>query len=127
MAETARRRGHHEDSIYFDVSKNRWVGATSLGFSPDGERRIRQKVRGRTKAEVRDKLQALHRDVQAGSRVSASTRGVLRPGLAHRRTGRWLHRGSCGQINTLSKSLLEKAVGCPPSPAHPAASSWLKL
>ncbi len=48
MAEAARRRGHHEDSkLYFDASKNRWVGATSLGFSPDGGRRIRQKVRGR--------------------------------------------------------------------------------
>jgi hypothetical protein len=72
MAETARRRGHHEDSVYFDASKNRWVGATSLGFSPDGERRIRQKVRGKTKAEVRDKLQALHRELEAGLRVSAS-------------------------------------------------------
>ena len=72
MAEAARRRGHHEDSTYFDASKNRWVGATSLGFSPDGGRRIRQKVRGRTKAEVRDKLQALHRELEVGLRVSAS-------------------------------------------------------
>src|ERR1700684_4249525 len=72
MAEKARRRGHHEDSIYFDASKNRWVGATSLGFSPDGGRRIRQKGGGRTKAEVRGKLQALHRELEVGLRVSAS-------------------------------------------------------
>jgi hypothetical protein len=72
MAEAARRRGRNEDSIYFDVSKNRWVGAASLGFSPDAQRRIRQTVRGRTKADVRHKLQALHRDLQAGLRVSAS-------------------------------------------------------
>jgi hypothetical protein len=35
-------------------------------------RRIRQKVRGRTKAEVREKLQALHRELEAGLRVSAT-------------------------------------------------------
>jgi hypothetical protein len=35
-------------------------------------RRIRQKVRGRTKAEVRGKLQALHRELEAGPRVSAT-------------------------------------------------------
>ena len=34
--------------------------------------RIRQKVRGRTKAEVREKLQALHRELEAGLRVSAT-------------------------------------------------------
>ena len=35
-------------------------------------RRIRQEVRGRTKAEVREKLQALHRELEAGLRVSAT-------------------------------------------------------
>jgi hypothetical protein len=50
-----KRRGQGEDSIYCDSSKNRYVGAVSQGFSPVG-RRIRQKVTGRTKAEVRDKL-----------------------------------------------------------------------
>jgi integrase len=58
--------------VYFDASKNRWVGATSLGWSPDGERRIRYKVRGRTKAEVRVKLQALHRELDAGVHTSAT-------------------------------------------------------
>jgi integrase len=72
MAEAAKRRGHHEDSIYFDASKNRWVGATSLGFSPDGQQRIRSKVRGKTKAEVRAKLQTLHHELDAGLRVSAT-------------------------------------------------------
>jgi hypothetical protein len=33
---------------------------------------MRQKVRGRTKAEVREKLQALHRELEAGLRVSAT-------------------------------------------------------
>jgi hypothetical protein len=49
MTETAaRRRGHGEDAIYFDATKNRYVGAVSLGFGPD-EKRNRRKVTGRTK------------------------------------------------------------------------------
>ncbi len=69
MAEagTARRRGHGEDSIYFDATKNRYVGAVSVGWGPDGKR-FRRKVRGRTKQEVRDKLRTLHRELSDGVR-----------------------------------------------------------
>jgi integrase len=68
---TARRRGHGEDAIYFDASKNRYVGAVSLGFGPDGKR-TRRKVTGRTKAEVRDKLKALHAELDRGLRTSSA-------------------------------------------------------
>ena len=68
---TARRRGHGEDAIYFDATKNRYVGAVSLGFGPDGKR-IRRKVTGRTKQEVRDKLKALHAELDRGLRTSAT-------------------------------------------------------
>jgi integrase len=65
---TARsRRGQGEDSIYWDASKNRYVGAVSLGFGPSGTR-IRKKVTGRTKTEVRDKLRDLHKQVESGLR-----------------------------------------------------------
>jgi len=64
---TSTRRGHGEDSIYWDESKNRFVGAVSVGFSPSGTR-IRKKVTGRTKAEVRDKLRELHKQVDGGLR-----------------------------------------------------------
>jgi integrase len=64
---TSRRRGQGEDSIYWDSSKNRYIGAVSLGFSPAGTR-IRKKVTGRTKTEVRDKLRELHRQVEGGLR-----------------------------------------------------------
>src|ERR1700733_10339317 len=64
---SARRRGQGEDSIYWDESKNRYVGAVSLGFSPAGTR-IRKKVTGRTKTEVRDKLRELHQQVESGLR-----------------------------------------------------------
>src|SRR5215469_8987353 len=65
-----RRRGHGEDAIYFAASKNRYVGAVSLGFTPDGKR-IRRKVSGKTKQEVRDKLRALHKELDAGVRSPA--------------------------------------------------------
>jgi hypothetical protein len=60
-----RRRGHGEDAIYLDPAKNRYVGAVSLGFGPDGKR-LRRKVTGRTKQEVRDKLKALHAELDRG-------------------------------------------------------------
>jgi integrase len=72
MAATgAKRRGHGEDAIYFATAKNRYVGAISLGFGPDG-RRIRRKVYGRTKQEVRDKLKALHAELDRGLHTSGT-------------------------------------------------------
>ena len=68
---TARRRGHGEDAIYFDAAKNRYVGAISVGFGPGGKR-IRRKVSGRTKAEVRDKLKAAHNELDRGLHTSAT-------------------------------------------------------
>src|SRR5690349_16043948 len=68
---TARRRGHGEDAIYFDAAKNRFVGAISVGFGPDGKR-IRRKVTGRTKGEVRDKLKAAHAELDRGLHTSAT-------------------------------------------------------
>ena len=65
QASLSKRRGQGEDSIYWDASKNRYIGAVSLGFSPAGTR-IRKKVTGRTKTEVRDKLRELHQQVESG-------------------------------------------------------------
>lgn len=65
------RRGYGEDSIYWDASKNRFFGAVSIGFGPDG-RRIRRKVSGKTKTEVRDRLKALHEEIASGVRAPAA-------------------------------------------------------
>ena len=62
---SVRRRGHGEDAIYFAADKNRYIGAVSVGFGPDGKR-LRRKVSGRTKQEVRDKLRALHAELDVG-------------------------------------------------------------
>ena len=87
MAEaSAKRRGHGEDAIYFAAAKNRYVGAVSLGYTPEGKR-IRRKVYGRTKQDVRDKLKALHQELEAGIRspvgytVRDSVQDWLREGL----------------------------------------------
>ena len=91
MSETnVRRRGFGEDGIYLDAARNRYMGAISLGYGPDGKR-IRRKVSGKTKQEVRAKLQALHQELNSGVR-SSSTYTVreavddwLREGLEPRR------------------------------------------
>src|SRR5580698_1419770 len=70
MSETKiSRRGRGEDAIYFATAKNRYVGSVSLGFGPDGKR-IRRKVFGRTKQEVREKLKALHQELNTADRKS---------------------------------------------------------
>ena len=60
------RRGRGEDSVYHDG--DRWRGAVSLGYRPDG-RRIRKKVSGATKAEVLRKLRDLRSELNAGMPV----------------------------------------------------------
>src|SRR5499427_6961811 len=75
----AGRRGWGEDSIHFehrggpccDPERHNgcpgvWRGAVSLGHSPDGQRRIRRKVSGKTKTAVKDRLKALHADLDTG-------------------------------------------------------------
>ena len=72
MSETkVGRRSRGEDAIYFATAKNRYVGSVSLGYEPDGKR-IRRKVFGKTKQEVRDRLKALHQEMDAGLRSSST-------------------------------------------------------
>ena len=81
MAE-AKRRGYGEDGIYFDhrddcqdsahhkTCSGRWRGVVSLGYAADGKQ-IRKKVSGQTRTEVKDKLKALHSELDAGVRTAA--------------------------------------------------------
>jgi hypothetical protein len=76
----ASRRGYGEDGIYFDhrddcrdsadhkTCSGRWRGVVSLGYAADGKR-IRKKVSGQTRTEVKDKLKALHSELDAGVRT----------------------------------------------------------
>jgi integrase len=85
----ARRRGHGEDAIYFDAAKNRYIGAVSLGYGSDG-RRVRRKVSGKTKQEVRQKLKELHADLEVGvqSPATYTTRAAVDDWLAEGLSGR---------------------------------------
>ena len=81
---SAKRRGHGEDSIYFDPDKNRYIGAVSAGFGPDGKR-LRRKASGKTRQEVRDKLKALHAELNAGLQTPAgyTVQAAVDDWLAH--------------------------------------------
>jgi len=70
MASRAPRRGHGDDSIYYDQANRCWVAAVSLGYK--GGKRVRRKVTGRTKTEVRAKLRQLRSDIDAGVRSTAT-------------------------------------------------------
>jgi hypothetical protein len=69
-----RRRGHGEDAIYFAADKNWYIGAVSVGYGPDGKQ-LHRKVSGKTKQEVRDKLRALHAELDVGRQSSAGYTG----------------------------------------------------
>ena len=77
------KRGYGEDSIYFDHASEcrdgehhrgclgRWRGSISLGFGADGKR-LRRKVSGRTRTQVKDKLKDLHDELREGLHTSAT-------------------------------------------------------
>ena len=86
---SGKRRGHGEDAIYFSADKNRYIGAVSTGFGPDGKR-LRRKVSGKTKQEVRDKLKAIHAELDAGLQSAAgyTVRAAVEEWLEHGLPGR---------------------------------------
>ena len=99
------RRGRGEDAIYFAAAKNRYVGSVSLGYGPDGKR-IRRKVFGKTKQEVRDRLKALHQELNAG--VKSSRTYSVREAVED-----WLREGLDGTsepTRTLYEGLLEPVL-----------------
>ena len=104
-ATSVRRRGYGEDAIYFAAAKNRYVGAISLGYGPDGKR-IRRKVFGKTKQEVRDRLKALHQEMNSGVRSSSSY-------TVRQTVEDWLREGLDGtseRTRTLYEGLLDPVL-----------------
>ncbi len=103
MSETTvrRRRPRGEDAIYFAADKNRYVGSVPLGYGADGKR-IRRKVFGKTKQEFRDRLKALHKEMDAG--VKSSKTYTVRDAVED-----WLREGLDGtseRTRTLYEGLL---------------------
>ena len=70
MAEFRPRRGHGEDWIFFDQANHYWVAAGLPRYKVG--QRVRRKVTGRTKTEVRTKLRDLRRDLDSGIRPRAT-------------------------------------------------------
>ncbi len=69
----ARRLGHGEGAIYRDEARGRWVGQFDLGIAPNGKRR-RPKVFGRTKTEVRARLDEIRHSQATGLPVASGDR-----------------------------------------------------
>jgi integrase len=63
----AGRRGRGEGSIYKDEAKGRWYAAGSVGYGPDGKTWRRNKVSGRTRAEVAAKLREIQAQQDSGA------------------------------------------------------------
>jgi integrase len=99
----ARRRGRGEGSIYKDEGKGRWYAAVSIGYGPDGKTWRRQKISGRTRAEVAAKLRELQAEQDSGAQPT--------PGYTvQRAVDDWLAEGlegrSAGTV-TLNRNVLK--------------------
>ena len=84
------RRSRGEGALYWDESRQRWMSAVDLGFSPTG-RRQRRWVSGKTKTEAKQKLLALRRDQTDGLPAEHRTytvRDAVESWLEHGLTGR---------------------------------------
>jgi integrase len=66
-----RRRERGDDGISWDKTNKCYVGTISLGYGDGGKRR-RRYVRGKTKADVKDKLDKLHEEIKAGIETPAT-------------------------------------------------------
>jgi integrase len=100
MPEPVRRRGRRGgDAIYFDHRgqcrdpehhrhcPGRWLGAVSR---IENGKRVRRKVSGRTKSAVKDKLKALHEELDQGVKPTASYTVAMA-------VGDWLQQGLDGR------------------------------
>ena len=79
-----RHRDYGDGGISWDKVNNCFVGRISLGFDSDGKR-LRRSVRGRTKTEVKDKLEELRAEIKAGIRPTPSG-SALRTGWTRSRS-----------------------------------------
>jgi hypothetical protein len=120
-----KRRGYGEDGIYFDhradcrdsahhrTCAGRWRGVVSLGFAADGKR-IRKKVSGKTRTEVKDKLKGVHSELDAGVRTAHGY--TVEKAVAH-----WLDEGLPGRT---AKTVEVPTVTVQPRARRAGRSAW---
>jgi integrase len=70
-SEPGKRRERGDDGISWDKINKCYQGTISLGVDGTGKRR-RRTVRGRTKSQVKDKLDDLHEEIKAGIQTPAT-------------------------------------------------------
>jgi hypothetical protein len=78
------------DSAHHKTCSGRWRGVVSLGFDADGKR-IRKKVSGQTRTEAKDKLKALHSELDAALRTAQGY-------TVEKAVADWLDEGLPGRV-----------------------------
>jgi hypothetical protein len=73
------RRSRGDGGLYFDQSRNRWIAAVTVGYSPAGKRIVR-KASGTIKTAAQRRLKAILRDYKDG--LLAAPGGRTRRGSA---------------------------------------------
>ena len=80
------RRQRGDGSVFYDTARGRWVGLVDLGRDPGTRRRVRRKVTGLTREEVRDKLDELREEKRKTGTVARrdiTVGQVIEDWLAH--------------------------------------------
>jgi hypothetical protein len=93
----ATRRSYGEGSLYWNESRQRWVGLVSLGCWPNGKRRVKWNS-GRTKPEARTKLREAQRTHDVGL-VTGPHAYTVREAVES-----WLELGMSGAVPVLSRT-----------------------
>lgn len=84
------RRNRGDGGLYWDDSRQRWIGVITVGFDTRGKPK-RRKVSGVTKTEAQDKLRALQREAELGldlSQGAITVAEVMNAWLTHGLHGR---------------------------------------
>lgn len=69
MGRTKRKRGNGEGTLFYSEAKKRWVAVATIGVNKEGKQ-VRKTFYGDTRKEVKDKMDLLQREMQAGKDVS---------------------------------------------------------
>jgi integrase len=107
----ATRRSSGEGSLSWSESRQRWIGRVSLGYFPNGKRRIGT-VSAKTKTEAKSKLRALIRDQEDGLPIAQRGYTVgeaVESWLNHGMTGR--DPNTLANRTTLARTHLIPALG----------------
>jgi hypothetical protein len=65
-----KRRSHGDGGIHWDASKERWIAAVYVGYTPAGKRR-RVTASAHTKTEAKDKLKEKIREFEDGTALNS--------------------------------------------------------